>query len=199
MGQQAIGALTRIVVGVDFTRTGDHALCHAMQLAQMAPNSELHVTFVIESDRDVHSADKLDALSSELQEKLADLRERVEFTCAPHEGAASFGQDIVFHVRIGSPAEALHQVAVDVDADVIVVGTHGRTGVEKLLLGSVAEKLIRIAHLPVLIARPKEVASMRKSDRPDPARPGEDLHAGSLVHRARVELTPRTPHISGLI
>jgi nucleotide-binding universal stress UspA family protein len=199
MAQQTTGALARIVVGVDFTRIGDHALRHAMQLARMTPTSELHVTCVIESAREVHDMAKLDALSAELQQKLADLRERVEFECAPEHAHDAFAQDIVFHVRIGDPAEALHQVAVDVEADLIVVGTHGRTGMEKLLLGSVAEKLVKIAHLPVLIARPKDLDKLPKSERPDPARAGEDLHAASAVHRARIELTPRSSHISGLL
>ena len=80
----------------------------------------------------------------------------------------------------------------------LVVGTHARRGVEKLLLGSVAEELVRIARLPVLIAHPKNLRDLARSDRPEPARPGEDLH-GSLTHRVRIELTPRTTHISGLL
>ena len=189
----------RIVVGVDFTRTGDDALREAMLIARGFLASELHVTHVISSREDVHDADEIDQLSTELQVKLTELRERVQYVCAPAPDAPPFTQELVFHVRLGSPAHALHQVAIDVDADMLVVGTHGRRGVEKLLLGSVAEELLRIAQLPLMIAHPKSIDGLRRSDRPEPARPGEDLHSGSLTHRVRIELTPRTSHISGLL
>jgi nucleotide-binding universal stress UspA family protein len=53
----------------------------------------------------------------------------------------------------GSPAEAIVQVAADEGADLIVMGTHGRTGLRRLLMGSVAEAVIRTAPCPVLIYR----------------------------------------------
>jgi glycine betaine transporter len=43
-------------------------------------------------------------------------------------------------------------------ADLIIVGTHGRTGLSHALIGSVAEKVVRLAHCPVLVARQKHAA-----------------------------------------
>ncbi len=73
--------------------------------------------------------------------------------------------NVSMHIRFGRPAEALAQVAVDYDGDVIVVGTHGRRGFEKLMLGSVAERVLHIAHCPVLVARPKDYRGLPVSDR----------------------------------
>lgn len=192
---KAKGAVQRIVVGVDFSETGDNALRQAMQLAQRFESSELHVTYVLGNPSRGRGLNDLDeALNASLEQ----LRGLVDRVCAPQVGGPALTQDIIFHVRVGAPAAAIHQVAVDVDADMLVVGTHARRGVEKLLLGSVAEELVRIARLPVLIAHPKNLRDLAHSDRPEAARPGEDLH-GALTHRTRIELAPRTTHISGLL
>ena len=195
----AKSAVQRIVVGVDFSETGDNALRQAMQLAQRFESSELHVTYVLGNPaRGLNKGEKLNDLDEALNASLEQLRELVGRVCAPEPGASALTQDIIFHVRVGAPAAAIHQVAIDVDADMLVVGTHARRGVEKLLLGSVAEELVRIARLPVLIAHPKSLRDLARSERPEPARPGEDLH-GALTHRTRIELPPRTTHISGLL
>jgi len=57
-------------------------------------------------------------------------------------------------VRIGQPAELISQTAEELDVDLIVMATHGRTGVSHLFLGSVAEHVVRTATRPVLTIRP---------------------------------------------
>ena len=59
------------------------------------------------------------------------------------------------HVTIGFPIEEIMKYAGEHDIDLIVVGTHGHTGLSHLLLGSVAEKLVRLATCPVLTVHPK--------------------------------------------
>jgi len=191
--------VNRIAAGVDLSETGDHALREAMRLCRQLPGSELHVVYVVRASKDLHDAKKLDELSQELRTKLDELRGHVTAVCAPSVGSPAFTQETVFHVRLGEPAEAIHQAAVDVDADMIVVGTHGRTGVEKLILGSVAEALIRLAHVPVVVAHPKNFSKLHKSDHAEPARPGQDLHAHGISHRLHLSFGPRTSHISGLV
>ena len=61
------------------------------------------------------------------------------------------------HVVIGRPADEIVRFARDKDVDLIVVGTHGRTGIRRVLMGSVAEHVVREAPCPVLSIR------MRKS------------------------------------
>lgn len=57
--------------------------------------------------------------------------------------------------RIGSPADTINQAAEDLDADLIIIATHGRTGVTRFFLGSVAERVVRESQRPVLTIRPK--------------------------------------------
>lgn len=61
-------------------------------------------------------------------------------------------------VRAGAPAAEILQVAAAEDVGLIVVGTHGRGGIRHLLLGSVAEHIVRAARCPVLTMRPEERA-----------------------------------------
>jgi universal stress protein A len=59
-------------------------------------------------------------------------------------------------VAVGNPAEAIVRTAEDLDVDLIIMATHGRTGVPHIVLGSVAEKVVRHAPCPVLTIRPRE-------------------------------------------
>jgi len=60
--------------------------------------------------------------------------------------------------RSGGPADVVIKAAEDVDADLIVMATHGRTGITRLFLGSVAEKVVRESKRPVLTIRPVKAA-----------------------------------------
>jgi nucleotide-binding universal stress UspA family protein len=66
---------------------------------------------------------------------------------------------MALHVRVGRADVEIAQLASDIVADAIVVGTHGHSTLERLILGSVAESLIRHAPCPVLVYRPKPVQS----------------------------------------
>jgi len=69
------------------------------------------------------------------------------------------GVEVERRVAIGSPAEAICDVAKDVGADVIVVGSHGRGFVQRVLLGSVSEHVVRHAPCPVLVVRHQGAAT----------------------------------------
>jgi nucleotide-binding universal stress UspA family protein len=198
MGESTETKKNRIVVGADLSETGDHALRQALALSRQLPDSELHVTYVIRAERKP-DAKKLEEMSRDLPAKLEALRAHVTNVCAPPKGAEPFAQETVFHIRLGEPAQAIHQVAIDVDADMIVVGTHGRKGMEKLMLGSVAEELVRIAHMPLVVARPKDLSGLKKTDKVEPPRPGVEVHSMGMTDRLHLEFVPRTSHISGLL
>lgn len=187
----------RILAAADLSRTGDDALREAMRLVQASDQAVLHVVHVIEVDRSLHDAHQVDELSRTLDEKLDALKERLGWNSP--DGDEIWSQDVVFHVRIGDPAEAIHQAAVDVDADFIVVGTRGRTGVDRLMHGSVAEKLVRSARMSVIVAHRKDVADLPKSDRADPPRPGDDLVSTGVSASLHLEFPPRNTRISGLV
>ena len=81
-------------------------------------------------------------------------RERLDKVAS--EARAQFGGRIVEHLAAGSAWKQILQVAIDLQADILLVGTHGRTGVKRMMLGSVAEAVVRRASCPVIVVRPKD-------------------------------------------
>lgn len=139
-----------VVAAIDFVQHGETVLQMSANLAA-ATAGELHVVHVIPRDA-VGSLRGEDALRfSNLTD---DVRAKLEQLAAKVPAAI---KRVVLHVRIGSADVEIAQLASDVGADVVVVGTHGHTGLERLLLGSVGASLIRNAPCPVLVCRPKSV------------------------------------------
>jgi nucleotide-binding universal stress UspA family protein len=66
---------------------------------------------------------------------------------------ADAGVQVETLVLVGVPFRQIIETAADADVDLIVMGTHGRTGVQHWMLGSVAERVVRMAPCPVLVAR----------------------------------------------
>ncbi|MCA9213026.1 MAG: universal stress protein [Planctomycetales bacterium] len=71
------------------------------------------------------------------------------------ETFASRSPNIHFEVRLGSPGHEITDYAKEIAADLIVMPSHGRSGLSRVLIGSVAERVIRHAECPVLILRQK--------------------------------------------
>lgn len=195
-----------IVVGIDFTDASEVALRKALDLSRRVHVEVLHVVHVLpagEARLREHLSrenERIETAYAQVRTYVLDHAQRI----AEHDGTrdAEWGQQCVFHVRRGEPAEAIHQVAVDVDAELIVVGTHQRRGIAKLLEGSVAERLVSMARLPVLVACEKDLAGLTATEVLEPRRAGEDLndHAPNPPSRAEHLLfTPRSQHISGLL
>jgi nucleotide-binding universal stress UspA family protein len=69
------------------------------------------------------------------------------------------GLEVTTSIVVGSSHEELLREAGRIGADMIVMGTHGRTGLEKLLMGSTAEKVVRSSTIPVLTVRQSDAAS----------------------------------------
>ena len=62
-------------------------------------------------------------------------------------------EGVNFEVAFGAPAEEIAELASKIDADLIVLPSHGRSGLARLMIGSVAERVVRMAHCPVLVLR----------------------------------------------
>ncbi|MDW8246967.1 MAG: universal stress protein [Sandaracinaceae bacterium] len=192
----------RIVVGIDFGPSGDEAFRMGIELAREMPNAELHLVHVVVERSKSPSAERLAVDERAAEEAVKILKEYIEGKRASYTGLP-FERPLVQHVRFGDPAEAIHQVAVDVDADLIIVGTRGHKGLKRLMLGSVSERLVKLAHAPVLVARPKDYTGLERSiTRPEAPRPGQseaELHAPpTYEQRDVIVFGNRTPHISGL-
>lgn len=173
----------QVMVAVDFTECGDDALLMGLTMLQEGQVGTLHLVYVLDP-RDVINDPEKPGLATE-EEVIAKaprlLVARAE-ALADVRNMAIDTKRLRAHARIGKPVPALIQVCVDYDADFLLVGTHGRRGIERLLLGSVAEALVREAPCPVLVARVKDYEGRTKTALPDqPYAPGEGPAQGSEV------------------
>lgn len=158
------------VVGVDFSEASDDAILWALRWLAEAPEKRLHLAYVLDPRDVLHDATTPAMVTEErvLEHAPSRLRERVEALSAI-AGVPVERERLVTHARIGRAVETLLQVCVDYEAEVLVVGTHSRRGVERLLLGSVSEALVRRSRCPVMVARPVNYEGCEKTQRPEPA------------------------------
>lgn len=131
--------LQRILVATDFGAASGAALKHAIRLARET-GAHLHLLHVIEDPDDT-------AASAFAYEQLRRL-------LAPEEARALRPR---CSVRPGPPADAIVDYARDREVDLIVMGTHGRDGIVRAVMGSVAEKVVRRARCPVLTVHQPDV------------------------------------------
>ena len=146
-----------IVVGIDFSPLSDRALDHALETASLHDGAEVHVLYV-EPDLWVGAtfASALEQPSPDEHLKKVQERARERVDAIPRELDRRRIRRVVAHFRRGAPAENVAQLAADLDADLVVVGSHGHRGLERIFLGSVAERVSRLARCPVWIVRPKD-------------------------------------------
>lgn len=189
----------RVVVGIDFSQGCNQAIREAMRLARMMPRVELHFVHVMEVSPDLHDARLIDRLSDELGQAMSRLERHVRDTLYMERDNAGWGVEIAYHVRVGPVARELHQVAVDVDGELIVVGKSQPGRLRKLFHRSAAQELVRAAHVPVVVAHPKDYRGFAKSPRPEPPRPGEDLTRSGTYATVEYYDAGRSTHIAGMI
>ena len=146
------GSITHILVPTDFASASDAALVCAKDLADKygARLSLLHVLTNPEATG-FWTPEVYVPASLEARERLVrEAQERVERALTAEDRTRS---DVTIQIRIGSVAEHILDFAREHRVDLIVMGTHGRRGLSHLLLGSVAEQVLRIAPCPVLTTR----------------------------------------------
>ena len=156
-----------IVLAYDYTETGKAALAEAFHIANTRVPAELHVIHVAGPLGEFGLVELPSALLHlSVDQALDHLRDAID---SELRAFASATPDLKFervitHQRIGDPAKEVAQLAADLDADLVVAGTHGRKGVQRLVLGSVAERTVRLAPCPVLVVRPKEAPRVPNID-----------------------------------
>lgn len=179
------------VVAVDFGRSGDDAIVQALDLMAAGLADTLHAVHVLDP-RDVIDDAEQPALQTEeevLERAPAILMQRIGRVASDSRRTVDMAR-VRPHTRIGKAAQAIHQVAVDYEADLIIVGTHGRKGIDRFMLGSVAETLVRTSRCPVFVARAKDYAGLEKSERPDaPYAPGEAPPPSEPPHDVHEHIT----------
>jgi len=154
-----------ILVCVEFDATGSNALKHALRLATTHGRAPVEVAHIVADKSTSGSSGVIARHTRELEEA----NERLADFTAGHVGES--GIDVRLHVRMGDVVQNIFQLALDYDVELIVVGTHGRTGARKLAFGSIAQRLVEAAHCPVLIAAPRDFTGITPTVVPDPPRP----------------------------
>jgi nucleotide-binding universal stress UspA family protein len=150
----------RIVVGYDFSDLADLALLKAFQLASREKNGEVHVVHIFVPVVDVTEVAAAGAVPADLGPAIGETYEALEarvgqaMAAWQSETGLSFSR-LSVHVRTELATSEVAQLAADLDAELVVVGTHGRRGIRRFLLGSVAEAVVRQSPCPVLVVRPK--------------------------------------------
>ena len=131
----------RILFPTDFSHCGDAALAHATSLARDT-GATLLIVHVEEPPVAYGGGDMYygipEPATDDLKKMLADVK--------PTDASVPYEH----HLIVGDPASAISRLVEDENIDLIVMGTHGRTGLSRLLMGSVAEAVVRQASCPVL-------------------------------------------------
>lgn len=142
--------IARVLCPVDFTPVSSVALDHAAALARWY-EAELHVLHVFQPP--VALVRTFPQFAGDVLESGArhELLGRLEQLAAP---VRTGGRTVRTSLREGHVATEINALAHELSADLLVMGTHGRSGVPRLVLGSVTEKLLRIAPCPVLTVPP---------------------------------------------
>jgi len=142
-------AITHILVATDFSDSADEALTYALTLAdQVGATARLVHVFDDPGAIGLYSEGYVPMPAETRAEILAEIRRQLTA-----RAAATGRKDLPSEVLTGAPARTIVDAARQHQCDLIVMGTHGRHGMAHLLLGSVAERVVRTAAGPVLVVR----------------------------------------------
>lgn len=146
--------LKKILVPTDFSEQADYSLKYAITLAEQF-RSQIHLLHVIQDITPTIPEPGLAILpTEEIMQSLTKGAEEGLARTLPADADAKF--QVVRSIRHGVPFHEINRYAKDEAIDLIVVATHGRTGLAHFLLGSVAERVVRSSPCPVLSVRHPE-------------------------------------------
>jgi nucleotide-binding universal stress UspA family protein len=144
----------QVVVAYDFSAAAALVLDRAIHVVQRAPFHTLHVIAVIDPRLGIPAVPPDGEIDYQYADRVQ--RELTQIVIASLiAGAVPLEVRTFAHGRIGKPATEILRLAEEVGADLIIVGSHNHTGVRRWLLGSTAERVVREAGCPVVVARQK--------------------------------------------
>jgi nucleotide-binding universal stress UspA family protein len=144
-------SLGTILVATDFSETASLALDRAIELA-VRHESEIALVHVMQPDIPPLAAPEMIVIPPNYEEMLRESCTEGLTKAAQRAGQA--GVRVSQHLEQGRAAKGITACADEVGADLIIIGTRGNTGFKRLLLGSIAEEVVRIANQPVLTVHP---------------------------------------------
>ena len=136
-----------ILAAIDYSETASLVVQEAVDLAREKHAAAIHFLHVHpwpvdDAGQEARHAELLEWLGARLQGS---------------QGLSATAK-VIGHEVSGEPAPMIVELAAELSADAVVVGTHGRTGMQRLLLGSVAAAVVKDCGCPVLVVRPKHHA-----------------------------------------
>lgn len=155
----------KIIVPLDGSTFAEQALCHAEAIA-VRGQTEIHLVSIapmledqglaavdlypvyVYRDYLVDQTQETQRIRTELQDYLSQVAARLE----------AGGLKVMISIRFGQPADEILTYAQEFGCDMIVMSTHGRSGVGRWVYGSVADKVLRGSKIPVLLIRVQETA-----------------------------------------
>ena len=145
-----MSTFSKILTAIDFSENSECAFDYALTLATQF-NAELTIVHVINEPVDLRGFYvphiSFEQLEKEIEESAVNM---METFCSTKLGTfTNFKKAIV----TGIPYDEIIATAAKIDASLIVLGTHGRTGLDRILFGSTAERVVRSASCPVLTVR----------------------------------------------
>jgi nucleotide-binding universal stress UspA family protein len=148
--------LRRLLVPVDFSESSAHALRHAVELAAESGGS-LVIVHVVPADYGWLGIgrDQSRDLDRSLQRQAADRLRTFADENVGHNVAADL------EIRVGRPAEEIVAAGTESRCDAIVLSTRGVTGLDRYFIGSVADRVARLALYPVFLIPPERPAVAR--------------------------------------
>jgi len=150
-----MGIFRRIFVPVDGSAPSEEAVAYAGRLA-LEWGAEVIFAHVIDPDRLVCAEVPGIDIGAVLDDAAGDGRRLLERVAA---SAAALGLTPRTRLRDGRTVETLLALAAEDGADLIAIGSHGRSGFKRLMMGSTTEMLLRSCHIPVLVVHAPEPAS----------------------------------------
>jgi nucleotide-binding universal stress UspA family protein len=140
-----------VVCGTDLSEAGDEALRQADRESRLN-RAQLAVVHVL-SDTFPGAPGSAEVAERVILQR-EELANQVMETIEARLELLGRSEDVTIHVEDGPPAEGLARAVKELDGDLLVVGSHGSSGLRRLFLGNVATRVVREAHVPVLVARP---------------------------------------------
>jgi len=145
--------LKTILFPTDFSETSQEAARYAISFAREFKAKVFVLHVVNEKIFTESSMPRVVSVEEMEREMTEEARKRLK-TLVPAEEAEGLDWETV--IRQGEPFLEIIRFAKDQDVDIIVIGTHGRSGFEHIIFGSTAEKVVRKAPCPVLSVRPEQ-------------------------------------------
>ena len=146
---QTSGSLFRVLVATDLSECSHQAVRAALMVAERSPNAELVILHVMDSSEPaehVAAIEEKEKMGTTLVDEITTLRGGVPIPSHVR---------VHYHVVRGVAAHTIVAEAASHQSDLVVVGTHGRRGIERMVLGSVAEMVVRLSPCSVLTIKQK--------------------------------------------